>query len=86
MRATLKLHAALMAFFFAAGPTAAQQAVCANGQPCPNSEPVPFPVINPAKGLNDILTYPLRHNQPPPAPILGYAPVATPPPVLPPSR
>ncbi|HKQ44731.1 MAG TPA: hypothetical protein VJS47_04990 [Rhizomicrobium sp.] len=83
----MKLHAALMAFFFAAGPAAAQQAVCANGQPCPNGEPLPFPVINPAKGLNDILTYPLRHNQPPPpAPILGYAPVATPPPVLPPSR
>ncbi|HJT42514.1 MAG TPA: hypothetical protein VJ750_03340 [Rhizomicrobium sp.] len=60
----MKLRAALMAFFFAAGPAAAQQAVCANGQPCPNNEPVPFPVINPAKGLNDILTYPAQAQSP----------------------
>jgi hypothetical protein len=60
--------------------------VCPYGQTCQKNTPsVPFPVINPAQGLNNVLTLPLRNNQPPPPqPGLGYAPVATPPPVLPP--
>ena len=80
MRKTLAL-----AFLLAtAAPTAAQQQpACGYGQICPGQQQVPFPVINPAQGLNNVLTYPLRSNHPPPAPTWN-APIATPPPVLPP--
>jgi hypothetical protein len=62
------------------GPTA----FCPYGQTCQNGAPsVPFPVINPLQGLNNAL--PARNTQPPP-PAIGYAPIATPPPVLPPQR
>jgi hypothetical protein len=75
------------ALFLASGvPTAAQvQPACGVGQNCPNGNQVPFPVINPMQGLSNVLTLPLRNNQPPPpSPLYGYAPIATPPPVLPP--
>ena len=59
---------------------------CPYGQTCQNQAPVPFPVINPVQGLNNILTLPLKNNEPPPPPPNSYAPIATPPPVLPPQR
>lgn len=61
--------------------------VCPYGQTCQKNTPqVPFPVINPVQGLSNVLTLPLRNNQPmPPPPAWGYAPIATPPPVLPPA-
>jgi hypothetical protein len=31
-------------------------------RPTQPQQPVPFPVINPAQGLNNILTYPLRRD------------------------
>ena len=70
-----------------AQPTA-PTAFCPYGQTCQNNTPsVPFPVINPVQGLNNVLTLPLKNNQPPPPPENGYsAPIATPPPVLPPQR
>jgi len=75
--------AALLAFM---APAMAQPTtVCGYGQPCPNGNPVPFPVINPVQGLSNVLTYPLRRNQPPPPPTWAQAPIATPPPVLPPA-
>ena len=76
---------ALAALFALAAPAMAQQSTCTYGQPCQNPHPVPFPVINLGSGLNTILTYPLRKNQPPPPPPAVYAPIATPPPVLPPA-
>ncbi|HWU54149.1 MAG TPA: hypothetical protein VN175_01525 [Rhizomicrobium sp.] len=60
-------------------------AFCPYGQTCQNAPSVPFPVINPVQGLNNVLTLPLGKSQPPPPPpAVGYAPIATPPPVLPP--
>jgi hypothetical protein len=84
----MKLAVAL-AILFAAAPALAQvpQPYCPYGQNCQNRAPVPFPVINPVQGLNNILTLPQNNNQPPPLPPgTVYAPIATPPPVLPPSR
>jgi hypothetical protein len=72
--------AVVLALLFAATPAMAQY--CPYGQTCQNKNPVPFPVINPLQGLNNIL--PQKDN--PPQPPVAYAPVATPPPVLPPSR
>jgi hypothetical protein len=71
---------------FAAAPALAQapRPYCPYGQTCQNQTPVPFPVINPVQGLNNILTLPLKNNEP--APPKAYAPIATPPPVLPTSR
>ena len=82
MRLTLALILlAVSATSVVAQPTA----FCGYGQPCQNGNPVPFPVINPVQGLNNILTLPLRNDQsPPPPPAWAYAPIATPPPVLPP--
>ena len=78
---------AALVLLFAATPALAQvpQPYCPYGQTCQNQTPVPFPVINPVQGLNNILTLPLRNNAPPPPPA-AYAPIATPPPVLPPQR
>ncbi len=60
-------------------------AFCPYGQTCQKNTPqVPFPVINPLQGLKNVLTLPQRTTTPPPPPAVGYAPVATPPPVLPP--
>jgi hypothetical protein len=77
----MRLAVALVLLIATAAPAMAQY--CPYGQTCQNKNPVPFPVINPLQGLNNIL--PQKDNQPatPPA---AYAPVATPPPVLPPSR
>jgi hypothetical protein len=71
--------AVAFALLFAATPAMAQY--CPYGQTCQNQNPVPFPVINPLQGLNNIL--PQKNSQPPPP--AAYAPIATPPPVLPPS-
>ena len=70
----------------AAVPALAQPtAFCPYGQTCQNAPPVPFPVINPVQGLNNLPTHLLGKSQtPPPPPAVGYAPIATPPPVLPP--
>jgi hypothetical protein len=69
----------------AAQAVAQPTAFCGYGQPCQNGNSVPFPVINPVQGLSNILTLPLRNGQPsPPPPAWAYAPIATPPPVLPP--
>ncbi len=53
--------------------------VCSVGQPCPNGVTVPFPVINSAQGLNNVLTYPQRNSGQQPPPSAGYAPIAIPP-------
>ena len=68
-----------------AAPAVAQPtAFCPYGQACQkNAPPVPFPVINPLQGLKNVLPLP-QPNAPPPPPAVGYAPIATPPPVLPP--
>ena len=82
----LALGLLLAAITSALTPAWAQPtAFCPYGQTCQNAPPVPFPVINPVQGLNNVLTLPLRNNQPPPATAYS-APIATPPPVLPPSR
>ncbi|HYS46661.1 MAG TPA: hypothetical protein VEM35_09490 [Rhizomicrobium sp.] len=86
MRSTFALAALLVVF---AVPALAQPTVmCGYGQNCPNGRPsVPFPVISPVQGLSNILTYPIRRNQPPPPPPMWYyAPIATPPPILPPNQ
>ena len=83
MRPTLCLALLLVA----AAPAAAQvQPACGVGQACPaGSNQVPFPVVNPMQGLANVLNLPRQNNQPPPPMSAnGLAPVATPPPVLPP--
>jgi len=81
MRSVLALTLVLAAAPALAQPTT----VCGYGQTCPQNTPqVPFPVINPVQGLSNVLTLPLRSNQPPSPPSWGQAPIATPPPVLPP--
>ena len=86
MRWKLALAALFLATPVLAQPTA-PTAFCPYGQTCQNSTPsVPFPVINPVQGLNNVLTLPLKNNQPPPPTNLYSAPIATPPPVLPPQR
>jgi hypothetical protein len=82
----MRLVLALMAALAAVVPAAAQTVFCPYGQTCQkNTPPVPFPVINPVQGLNNVLTLPAgKGKQPPPPAAMGYAPIATPPPVLPP--
>ena len=82
----MRLSFALV-LLFAATPALAQvpRPYCPYGQTCQNAPPVPFPVINPVQGLRNALTLPLGQDQQvPPPPAVGYAPIATPPPVLPP--
>jgi hypothetical protein len=78
---------ALALLLAAAVPATAQvQPACGVGQTCPaGSNQVPFPVVNPVQGLANVLNLPRQNNQPPP-PLSanGLAPIATPPPVLPP--
>ena len=78
---------ALALLLAAAVPAMAQvQPACGVGQTCPpGSNQVPFPVVNPVQGLANVLNLPRQNNQPPP-PLSanGLAPIATPPPVLPP--
>ena len=82
----MRLTLALAFLLTAAVPALAQvQPACGVGQSCPNGNQAPFPVVNPMQGLSNVLTLPLQNNQPPPpSPLYGYAPIATPPPVLPP--
>lgn len=82
----MRMTFAIALLMVAAVPARAQvQPACGSNQSCPSGNQVPFPVINPMQGLANALTLPLRNNQPPPpSPLYGYAPVATPPPVLPP--
>ena len=85
----MKVFLALAVLIGAALPAAAQPTVvCPYGQTCqPGTPAVPFPVINPVQGLSNVLTAPLRQNQPPPQqPVYGSAPIATPPPVMPATR
>ena len=87
LAALLLATPALLAAPAWAQPTA-PTAFCPYGQTCQaGTPPVPFPVINPMQGLNNVLTLPLRNNEPPPPlPSGSYAPIATPPPVLPPQH
>jgi len=83
----MRLWLCLALLLTAAAPAAAQvQPACGAGQTCPNGNQVPFPVINPMQGLANVLNLPRQNNQPPPPPMSanGLAPIATPPPVLPP--
>jgi hypothetical protein len=80
----MKIKIALCALFLATPALAQQAPVCGYGQACPpGGVQVPFPVVNPFQGLN-VLNQQLRQQQPPPSPTGYQAPVATPPPVLPP--
>ncbi|HEX4635111.1 MAG TPA: hypothetical protein VH189_02945 [Rhizomicrobium sp.] len=85
MKPVLVLGLLLTATASAVTPVSAQPtAFCPYGQTCQkNVPPVPFPVINPVQGLSNVLTLPQRNTTPPPPPAVGYAPIATPPPVLP---
>jgi hypothetical protein len=87
MRFNFVLAALLLSSVPFEGAVAQPTVVCGYGQNCQNANPaVPFPVINPVQGLSNLLTYPLRKDQPqPPPPLWGYAPIATPPPILPPA-
>jgi hypothetical protein len=82
----MRLIAVLGVLLAVTAPAASQPtAFCPYGQACQKNTPqVPFPVINPVQGLKNVLTLPQRTTTPPPPPAVGYAPVATPPPVLPP--
>jgi hypothetical protein len=83
----MRLPLAVTILFAATSAAAAQPTVvCPYGQTCQKNTPqVPFPLINPVQRLSNVLTLPLRKDQPPsPPPTWGYAPIATPPPVLPP--
>jgi hypothetical protein len=82
----MKLHLALVVLIAAAAPAAAQTVICPYGQTCNGGTAVPFPVINPVQGLSNVLTAPLRQNQPAQQQLpYGYtAPIATPPATLPP--
>ena len=83
----MKLLLASVVVIAAAAPTLAQPTVvCPYGQNCSGAARVPFPVINPAQGMANVLAAPSRQNQPAQQQIpYGYsAPIATPPPALPP--
>jgi hypothetical protein len=84
----MRLKLAFAFLLAAAVPAGAQvQPACGVGQTCPaGSNQVPFPVVNPVQGLANILNLPRNNNQPPQQPMSanGLAPIATPPPVLPP--
>ena len=81
----MKLIIAL-AVLIVATPAVAQSVVCPYGQTCNGAPAVPFPVINPAQGLSNVLAGPRRQNQPPPQQPIYRAPVPTPPPVMPATR
>ena len=86
----MKAKLAIAFLLAAAIPAAAQvQPACGYGQNCPaGSNQVPFPVVNPAQGLANVLnlTHPNNPQQQQPMSASGLAPVATPPPVLPPGN
>jgi hypothetical protein len=83
----MRLKLTLAILFAATVPAMAQvQPACGVGQSCPaGSNQVPFPVVNPMQGLANVLNLPRNNNQPPPPTSAnGLAPIATPPPVMPP--
>ncbi len=84
----MRLKLAFAFLIAAVAPAMAQvQPACGYGQTCPaGSNQVPFPVVNPAQGLANVLnlTHPNNPQQQPPMSANGLAPIATPPPVLPP--
>jgi hypothetical protein len=83
----MRLTVTLAILIAATVPAMAQvQPSCGVGQACsPGSNQVPFPVVNPMQGLANVLSLPRNNNQPPPPTSAnGLAPIATPPPVLPP--
>jgi hypothetical protein len=71
---------ALAVLIASASPVLAQTAFCPYGQTCNGKPSVPFPVISPLQGLSNLL--PQRQQQPPSPPV-AYAPIPTPPPVMP---
>lgn len=82
-------HAIVIAALLAAAVPATAQVLpaCGVGQICPpGSNQVPFPVVNPVQGLANVLNLTRPNNPPqrPPMSANGLAPIATPPPVLPP--
>ena len=88
MKTKLAIAFLLAAAVPGAVPAVAQvQPACGYGQNCPaGSNQVPFPVVNPAQGLANVLnlTHPNNPPQQQPMSANGLAPIATPPPVLPP--
>lgn len=85
----MRIALALAVLLAATAPAMAQvQPACGPGQNCPpGSNRVPFPVVNPLQGLGNIMTLTQHNNPPPRQPPMsasGLAPIATPPPVLPP--
>ena len=79
----MNIASALAVLMATASPVLAQTAVCPFGQTCNDKPAVPFPVINPFQGLTNLLPKPQQQPLPPPA---AYAPIATPPPVMPATR
>lgn len=79
----MKLLPALAVLIATASPVLAQTAFCPYGQTCNDKPATPFPVISPLQGLNNLLPKPQQQPLPPPA---AYAPIATPPPVMPATR
>ena len=85
----MRLTIAFAALLAATVPAVAQVApACGTNQNCPpGSTQVPFPVVNPVQSLANVLNLQRNNNQPPqqqPLSANGLAPIATPPPVLPP--
>ena len=85
----MRLTVAFIFLLAAAVPATAQVTpACGYGQNCPaGSNQVPFPVVNPLQGLGNVLNLTQHNNPPPQKPPMsayGLAPIATPPPVLPP--
>ena len=80
----MRLAVVLAVLALSAAPAMAQTVVCPYGQSCNGNPAVPFPVINPAQSLSNMLTGPMRQGQPAPQqPVYGYTPIPTPPPVMP---
>lgn len=78
----MKVAASLIALLALAVPASAQQAYCPYGQTCPNTNPVPFPILNPLAGLNLLNPGKLLPQQAQ-QPVLQPT-TPTPPPVMPP--
>jgi len=79
---------AFTAALLMAGPALAQdQRPCFPAQPCPNGPHVPFPVINPAQGVNALTQRLTQQREQPqqPVPVVpwNYVPTAIPPQNLP---
>jgi len=75
----MKVLPALAVLIATISPVLAQTAFCPYGQSCNGNPAAPFPVINPLQGLSNLLPKPQQSPSPP----VAYAPIATPPPVMP---